>query len=138
MCFSSTNQKPERQRPFGTGLVRHCPQGLFSPFFTFLRAIYFSARLDFPSSPLSAPGSLRIKVGISLKTTPLDLVPVFVLSCNLTWLTPVYDGHLALVTIESLLDMVGFMYMSPKPPQRQTKVPWSFFCTLYNRDSTLR
>ena len=35
--FSGTNQKPERRRPFGTGLVRHCPQGLFSPFFTFLR-----------------------------------------------------------------------------------------------------
>ena len=31
----------ERRRPFGTGLVRHCPQGLFSPFFTFLRAIFF-------------------------------------------------------------------------------------------------
>ena len=26
---------------FGTGLVRHCPQGLFSPFFTFLRVIFF-------------------------------------------------------------------------------------------------
>ena len=39
--FSGTNQKPERRRPFGTGLVRHCPQGLFSPFFTFLRAIFF-------------------------------------------------------------------------------------------------
>ena len=37
--FSGTNQKPERRRPFGTSLVRHCPQGLFSPFFTFLRAI---------------------------------------------------------------------------------------------------
>ena len=24
----------------GTGLVRHCPQGLYSPFFTFLRAIF--------------------------------------------------------------------------------------------------
>ena len=35
-----TSQKPERRRPFGTGLVRHCPQGLFSPFFTFLRSIY--------------------------------------------------------------------------------------------------
>ena len=58
--ISGTNQKPERQRPFGTGLVRHCPQGLFSPFFTFLRAIYFSARLDFFSSPLSAPGSPRM------------------------------------------------------------------------------
>ena len=58
--FSGTNQKPERQRSLGTGLVRHCPQGLFSPFFTFLRAIYFSARLDFSSSPLSAPGSPRM------------------------------------------------------------------------------
>ena len=36
LCFSGTNQKTERRRPFGTGLVRHCPQGLFSPFFTFL------------------------------------------------------------------------------------------------------
>ena len=43
----------------GTGLVIHCPQGLFSPFFTFLRA-NFSARLDFPASPLSAPGSPRM------------------------------------------------------------------------------
>ena len=25
----------------GTGLVRHCPQGLFSPIFTFLRVIFF-------------------------------------------------------------------------------------------------
>ena len=41
LCFSGTNQKPERWRPFGTGLVRHCPQGLFSPFFTFLRATFF-------------------------------------------------------------------------------------------------
>ena len=39
--FSGTNQKPERRRPFGTGLVRHCPQGLFPPFFTFLRALFF-------------------------------------------------------------------------------------------------
>ena len=39
--FSGTNQKPERRRPFGTGLVRHCPQGLCSPFFTFLRALFF-------------------------------------------------------------------------------------------------
>ena len=39
--FSGTNQKSERRRPFGTGLVRHCPQGLFSLFFTFLRAIFF-------------------------------------------------------------------------------------------------
>ena len=38
--FSGTNQKSERRRPFGTGLVRHCPLGLFSPFFTFLLAIF--------------------------------------------------------------------------------------------------
>ena len=44
LCFSSTNQKPERWRPFGTGVVRHCPQGLFSPFFTFLRATFFRLR----------------------------------------------------------------------------------------------
>ena len=36
-CFYGTNQKPKRRRrPFVTGLVRHCPHGLFSPFFTFL------------------------------------------------------------------------------------------------------
>ena len=39
--FSGTNQKPERQWPSGTGLVRHCPQGLFWPYFTFLRALFF-------------------------------------------------------------------------------------------------
>ena len=39
--FSGTNQKTERRRPFGTGLVRHCPQGFFSPFFSFLRALFF-------------------------------------------------------------------------------------------------
>ena len=38
---SGTTQKSERRQPFGTGLVRHCPQGLFSPFFTFLCAIFF-------------------------------------------------------------------------------------------------
>ena len=39
-CVFLPNQKAERRQPFGTGLVRHCPQGLFSPFFTFLRAIF--------------------------------------------------------------------------------------------------
>ena len=39
--FSGTNQKSEWRRPFETGLVRHCPQGLFLPFFTFLHAIFF-------------------------------------------------------------------------------------------------
>ena len=47
LCFSGTNQKPERWQPFGTGLIRHCPQGLFSPFFAFLRALFFhSIRLS--------------------------------------------------------------------------------------------
>ena len=41
LCAFLPNQKTERRRPFGTGLVRHCPQRLFSPFFTFLRAIFF-------------------------------------------------------------------------------------------------
>ena len=57
--FSGTNQKPERRRPFGTGLVRHCPQGLFSPFFTFLRSIYiFLPVWTFPC-PLYLPLGLR-------------------------------------------------------------------------------
>ena len=41
VCVFLPNQKAERRRPFGTGLVRQCPQGLFTPFFTFLRAIFF-------------------------------------------------------------------------------------------------
>ena len=40
-CVFLPNQKAEQWRTFGTGLVRHCPQGLFSPFFTFLHAIFF-------------------------------------------------------------------------------------------------
>ena len=39
-CVFLPNQKAERRRPFGTGLVKHCSQGLFSPFFSFLRAIF--------------------------------------------------------------------------------------------------
>ena len=53
--FSGTNQKSEMRRPFGTGLVRHCPQGLLLFFVP-----YFFARLDFPSPALSAPGSPRM------------------------------------------------------------------------------
>ena len=41
VCVFLPNHKSERRRPFGTGQVRFCPQGLFSPFFTFLRAIFF-------------------------------------------------------------------------------------------------
>ena len=57
--FLAPIRRPERRRPFGTGLLRHCPQGLFSPFSTFF-VPYFSARLDFPSPPLSASGSPRM------------------------------------------------------------------------------
>ena len=71
--FSGNNQKPERRRPFGTGLVRHCPQGLFSPFFTFLRATYFSALLDFSSSPLSAPGSPRMASKMPKRNINMEL-----------------------------------------------------------------
>ena len=40
-CVFPPNQKAERQQLFGTGLVRRCPQRLFSPFFTFPWAIFF-------------------------------------------------------------------------------------------------
>ena len=53
------DQKAERRRPFGTGLVRDCPQGLFSLFFTSLRVIFFRPfRLSLAG--LSAHGSLRM------------------------------------------------------------------------------
>ena len=38
--FSGTNQKPERRRPFGTGLVRHCPQGSSRRSLLFFCAIF--------------------------------------------------------------------------------------------------
>ena len=51
-CVFLPNKKAERRRPFGTGLVKHCPQGLFSPFFTFFRAIFFRPfRLFIPPPP---------------------------------------------------------------------------------------
>ena len=59
--FSGTYQKPEQQRQFGTGLVTHCPQGLFSPFFTFLLAI-FSRPFRLSLAPLSASGSPRMRI----------------------------------------------------------------------------
>ena len=59
-CVFLPKKKAERRRPFWTGLVRHCPQGLFSSFFTFLCAIFFPAHLDFPLPPLSASGSPRM------------------------------------------------------------------------------
>ena len=58
--LSGTNQKPEPWRPFGTGLVRHCPQGLSRRSLLFF-VPYFSARLDFLLPPLSAPGSPRMQ-----------------------------------------------------------------------------
>ena len=58
--FSGTNQKPELLRPFGTGTLRPCPQGLFLSFLTFLRPKFFLARLDFFPPPLTAPGSPRM------------------------------------------------------------------------------
>ena len=58
-CVFLPNQKAEQREPFGTSLVRHCPQG-FSPFFTFLRAIFFRP-FRLPSPPLSGPGSPRMR-----------------------------------------------------------------------------
>ena len=66
--FSGTNQKSERRRPFGTGLVRHCPQGLFSLFFTFLRAIFFHPfRLCPHYLPLGLRGCTEKKTACSLQ-----------------------------------------------------------------------
>ena len=67
LCFSGTNQKPERRRPFGTGLVKHCAQGLFWPFFTFLRAIFFRPfRLSL--APNHLPLGLRGWANIKFRT----------------------------------------------------------------------
>ena len=54
------NQKPGPRRPFGTGLVRHCPQELFSPFFTFLLRDIFFRPFRLSLAPLSSPGSPRM------------------------------------------------------------------------------
>ena len=51
-------QKEKRRRPFGTGLVRHCTQGLFSPFFTFLRA-KFSRPFRLSLAPTICPWVLE-------------------------------------------------------------------------------
>ena len=58
-CFSDTNQKPERRPSFGSGLVRHCPQGLLSSFFTFLRSIYIFPPVQTFPRPLYLPLGLR-------------------------------------------------------------------------------
>ena len=50
-----TNQKPEWRRPFGNGLVRRCPQGLFLQFFTFLRSIYIFSPIWLSLVPTICP-----------------------------------------------------------------------------------
>ena len=72
-CVFLPNQKPERRRPFGTCLVRHCPQGIFSPFFTFLRAIFFRLFRLSLAPPLSASGSPRMFPG-KIDNIPLPRV----------------------------------------------------------------
>ena len=52
-----------------TSLIRRCPKGLFSAFFTFPRRFYF------PSSPFVVQGLIREKKDHS------DIVPVTRLSC---------------------------------------------------------
>ena len=47
---------------FGTGRLRVESQGLLFSFLTFLRPIFFLARLDFFPPPLTAPGSPRMHV----------------------------------------------------------------------------
>ena len=54
--FSGTNQKPGLPRPFGTGPLKPCPQGLFFAFLTFLRPHFSLARLDNFRPPLTALG----------------------------------------------------------------------------------
>ena len=39
LCFFAQSEA-RMAATVGSGLVRHCPKGLFSPFFTFLRAIF--------------------------------------------------------------------------------------------------
>ena len=74
--FSGTNQKPELAWPFGTGPLKHCPQGLFFAFLTFLRPNFFSSVLDFSPSPLTAPVSPRmVRVGLCRDSAPHNSVP---------------------------------------------------------------
>ena len=68
--FSGTNQKPERRRQFGTGLVRHCPQGLFWPFFTFLLCHIF------PPVRLSLAPTICLWVSEDGKTAVLKQISI--------------------------------------------------------------
>ena len=69
--YGTKKSKERREEPLGTmsyqtSSKRSLPFWLLigaRKIFTFLRAIYFSARLDFSSSPLSAPGSPRMVPG---------------------------------------------------------------------------
>ena len=66
-CSSpSSETQSKRAGKYGT---KKSKERLLSPFFTFLRAILF-ARLDFPSPPLSAPGSPRM---VDPPKTPLSV-----------------------------------------------------------------
>ena len=81
-CVFLPNQKAERRRPLGTGLVRHCPQGLFSSFFTFLRAI-FSRPFRLSLAPTICPWVSED----GLSRTDFPLVRHAVLHWN-AWWTP--------------------------------------------------
>ena len=61
--YGTKKSKERREEPLGT-MSYQTSSKRSSPFFTFLRAIYFSARLDFSSSPLSAPGSPRMALSL--------------------------------------------------------------------------
>ena len=69
------SKKAEWRRLFGTGLVRHCPHGLFSPFFTFLRAIFFRPfRLSL--APTICPWVSEDGTCQELKTPSKGLLPL--------------------------------------------------------------
>ena len=53
--------KTKRAEKNGAKKSKERREELFSPFFTLLRAIFFSACLVFPLPPLSAPGSPRME-----------------------------------------------------------------------------
>jgi len=52
--FSGTNQKPELLRPFGTGLLKPCPQGLLLSYLTLLRSNFSRPFRLFPG-PTNCP-----------------------------------------------------------------------------------
>ena len=53
--FSGTNQKPGWLRPFGTGPLKACPQGLVFSFLTFLRPNFFSRLFRLFPAPTNCP-----------------------------------------------------------------------------------